>query len=82
MIAYFVYAIQSQTDKRIYVGISKDPKGRLISHNNGETKSTKGYCPWILIYSELVGSRKDAREEEKRLKSGYCKEWLKNIDPL
>lgn len=80
MISYFVYAIQSKLDNRIYVGISKDPERRLVSHNNGETKSTKGFRPWILIYSRLIGSRSEARKEEIRLKSGYGKEWLKEIN--
>lgn len=77
MINYFVYAIKSKLDNRIYVGISKDPEKRLISHNNGETKSTKYFRPWELIYFKLIGSRKEARQEELRLKTGYGKEWLK-----
>ena len=77
MSQYWVYAIKSSVDNRIYVGISKNPIDRLESHNRGETKSTKGFRPWILIYSKIIGSRAEARKEEKRLKSGYGKEWLK-----
>ena len=76
---YFVYAIQSEVDKRLYVGLSRDIGKRLKSHNNGETFSTKGYRSWKLVYRELVGNRKEAREREKYLKSGSGKEYIKNI---
>ncbi len=76
---YFVYAIKSCVDKRIYVGLSKNPTQRLMEHNRGETKTTKTYRPWYLIYKKFIGSRKEARKEERRLKSGYGKEFLKSI---
>jgi len=79
MNGYFVYALRSCKDLRIYVGLSSNPEKRLTEHNKGDTKSTKGYRPWILIYKEYIGSRKEARKEEKRLKSGYAKELLKFI---
>ncbi|MEO9513326.1 MAG: GIY-YIG nuclease family protein, partial [Flavobacteriaceae bacterium] len=46
------YAIKSENDGRIYKGISKNIHQRLKWHNEGKTKSTKGYRPWILVYSE------------------------------
>jgi len=78
-IKYFVYAIQSEVDKRIYVGLSHNVVRRLKSHNNGETFSTKGFRPWNLVYQEEVGNRENARKREKYLKSGCGKEYLKNI---
>ncbi|BDX37592.1 hypothetical protein CYCD_09470 [Tenuifilaceae bacterium CYCD] len=50
--AYTVYAIRSKIDGRIYVGFTQDVQRRLLEHNRGETKSTKGYRPWELIYTE------------------------------
>jgi putative endonuclease len=76
---FFVYAIKSKKDGRIYVGISKNPLRRLGEHNKGETPSTKAYTPWRLIYKGLFNPRIEARNEEKRLKSGYGKEFLKTI---
>jgi putative endonuclease len=38
---FFVYAIRSLKDGRIYVGISADPSSRLKQHNSGKTRSTK-----------------------------------------
>jgi putative endonuclease len=73
-----VYAIKSLVDNRIYVGMTHNPERRLIEHNQGRTKSTKGYRPWILIFKEEVENRKKARELEKYYKSGCGKEILKN----
>jgi len=47
---YFVYAIKSQVDGRIYVGFPSDVEKRLKEHNSGKTKSTKGFCPWFMIF--------------------------------
>jgi len=66
-------------DNRFYVGLSDNVEKRLKGHNFGQTKSTKGYRPWKLIYSEFVGSREDARKREKYLKSGCGKEFLKSF---
>ena len=76
---YFVYAIQSEVDKRLYVGLSRNCEKRLKGHNNGETFSTKGYRPWKLVYVEEVGDRKQARKRERYLKNGSGKEFLKNF---
>ena len=76
---YYVYAIVSFVDGRIYVGISNNVEIRLKYHNSGKVFSTKGYRPWKLFYKEFVGSRFKAREREKYLKSGCGKEFLKSI---
>ena len=78
---YYVYAIKSDVDDRIYVGISENPERRLTEHNNSRTKSTKGYKPWKLIYKEELSSRSEARRREVYLKSGCGKEFLKNLAP-
>lgn len=78
---YFVYAIRSEVDKRIYVGFSEDVQKRLKEHNSGKTKSTKGYRPWNLIFMIECESRQEAREKEKYYKSGIGKETLKHLVP-
>ena len=78
---YTVYAIKSRMDGRIYVGFSSDLSRRLKEHDKGKTKSTKGYRPWDLIYSEEAENRREARKREIYLKSGSGKEFLKNIHP-
>ena len=76
---YKVYALRSLITHRIYVGISGDPYRRIDDHNQGRVFSTKGYRPWKLMYLEECGSRKQARQREKYLKSGCGKEFFKKI---
>lgn len=76
---YFVYALVSKVDRRIYVGISEDPSSRLIEHNSGKTQSTKGFVPWELFFTRAFATRIEAREYEKYYKSGSGKEKLKKI---
>ncbi|MCX6255931.1 MAG: GIY-YIG nuclease family protein [Bacteroidia bacterium] len=78
MMAYVIYAIKSSVDNRIYVGFTDNLEKRIKEHNQGRTKSTKGFRPWFLIYNETVETRIEARNREKYLKSGCGKEFLKN----
>lgn len=72
-----VYVLKSEKDNRLYVGMSSDVQKRLLEHNSGRTKSTKGYRPWKLLHEEKYPDRVTARKREKYLKSGYRKQWLK-----
>ena len=72
----YVYAIMNK-DKRIYVGMSHCPEKRLQEHNSGKTKSTKGFRPQKLIYTQECGKLAEARQLEKYWKSGTGKEKLK-----
>ena len=76
---FFVYAIVSEKDNRIYVGFSSDFEKRLKEHNAGKTKSTKGFRPWKLLYKEVIKGRIEARKKEKYYKSGIGKEFLKSL---
>ena len=74
---HYIYAIVSGKDNRIYVGITSNIEKRIKEHNLGRTKSTKYYRPWELFYSEAAESRLLARMREKKLKSGFGREFLK-----
>ena len=76
---YIVSVIQSQKDGRLYKGFTINLEKRLQEHNAGKTKSTKSYLPWILVYSEEVTNRIEAREREKYLKSGIGRDYLKKV---
>lgn len=76
---YYVYVIQSKTDSRLYVGLSKDISKRVKAHNSGQVFSTKGFRPWKLVYQEEICERTEARKREKFLKHGSGKEFIKKI---
>ena len=65
---YYVYVIQSETDKdNFYLGRAVDLRRRLEQHNRGENKSTKAH-QWKLVYYEAYITESGAREREHKLK--------------
>jgi putative endonuclease len=76
---YQVYAISSLIKPYIYVGMTNNLSRRISEHNLGYERTTRNFRPFILIYTKPFNSRLEARMEEKRLKSGYGKEFLKSL---
>jgi putative endonuclease len=76
---YYVYAIKSEVDGRLYKGLTENLEIRVKQHNSGKTKSTKGFLPWILVYHEEFSTRIEARLREKYLKSGSGRDFLHRI---
>lgn len=76
---WIVYVLLSEVKPIKYVGFTSDINRRLKEHNSGLSKFTKAYKPWKLVYKEEFESRQEARNREKYLKSGFGREFLKNI---
>lgn len=66
---FYVYLIQNDFTKEIYIGFSRDIKQRLKTHNEHGNKSTsRKNGLWKLVYTEIFRSEKDAKMRERRLK--------------
>lgn len=65
---FYVYVLQSEKDKMLYVGSTNNLKRRFKEHNAGDVDSTKPRRPLILIYYEAYLLELDARNREKQLK--------------
>ena len=76
---FWVYAISSLKRNYIYLGLTSDLESRIARHNKGYEKTTKPYRPFVLLFSEQVNTRTDAREREKYWKSGIGKEKLRRL---
>ncbi len=74
---YYVYALKSEKDDHLYIGMSSHPEKRLEEHNRGMVTSTRARKPFRLIYIEKLPSRIEARKREKQLKSGSGREFIK-----
>ncbi len=73
---YFVYVLYSDKLNKRYVGSTSDIDKRLIEHNSGKSKFTKGGIPWKLIYSEKYETNSDARKRELFLKTSVGRKFL------
>ena len=76
---FYVYVLISLKSGIRYVGMTEDVEKRLVQHNKGKSKFTKGHMPWELKYFEEFGSRLEAREKEKFFKTGLGREFLNSI---
>ena len=84
---YYVYILQSLNNNSFYIGYTSDLKKRIKDHNSGESKATKPFRPYRLIFYEAFLNRIDAKNREVYLKGGYgrktirsmLKNYLKNI---
>jgi putative endonuclease len=77
--AYWVYVLQSEKAHRRYVGHTDNLAARLTRHNLGLVFSTAPYRPWRLVYSEKLETRSDAMKQERFLKSGQGREFIREI---
>ena len=64
-----VYVLRSLKNGWFYIGMTSALAVRLLHHNRGYNRSTKGKGPFVLVHSERFGSRGEARVREKELKS-------------
>ena len=74
---YYVYVLQSEKDKKFYVGYTSNLKERIKKHNIGSVKSTQNRRPLRLIYFEGCLNIDDALRREKYLKTTYGKRYIK-----
>ncbi len=76
---FYVYILQSQKDKKFYIGFTTNLKKRLKDHASGGTKSTKSRRPFKLIYYEAHISERDARRQERYFKTQKGKSTLRQM---
>lgn len=74
---YHVYIIESEPNKKWYIGYTTDLRRRLSEHNRHKNVSTAKEMKWKLVYCETYGNKMDALGREKFLKSGAGRKFLK-----
>jgi putative endonuclease len=80
---HYLYILKSQTDEKIYVGVTESIEARVDAHNKGKVASTKDRRPLTLIYYEAYLDKRDAVKRENKLKHhgsaiGHLKRRLKH----
>ena len=76
---WYVYALQSEKNKRLYIGFTSNLKRRLREHNEGVGGVyTKKNGPFKMIFYEAFNDKQDAARDERFFKTGYGREVLKD----
>ena len=84
--AYVVYILYSQKDRKLYVGCTSNISERLERHQSGQVRATVNRRPLDIIHTEQFESTTDAFNRERFLKSLWgarekkkiLLEWLQN----
>lgn len=66
---YFTYILKSEKDGKYYIGSANNINKRLIDHNKGYSRYTKGRGPFRLVYKEDYKTLSEAKKREYYLKS-------------
>jgi len=74
---HYTYVLQSDVDKKLYAGYTKNLKLRFEEHQCGNVESTKHRRPLKLIYYEACLEKQDAMKREKYFKTYHGKMFLK-----
>ena len=75
---YVVYVLQS-ADGHFYKGMTSNLERRLVEHKQGNTKSTRNFGEFTLVYTETAEDSVTARIREKYLKSAAGRRFLKKV---
>ncbi len=67
--AWSVYILYSQKDKRLYVGCTANVEKRYQKHVSGDVPATVNRRPLTLIQSEVFSTKTEAFQRERFLKS-------------
>lgn len=65
---YYVYVLRSLANRKLYFGYTEDLRARVAEHNRKNSKATKAFAPFELIYYEAYKAKHDALVREKQLK--------------
>jgi len=76
---FYVYVIQSQKDKSLYIGYTVNLRKRVERHNNGLSLATRPKRPYMLLFYEGFVNKMDAKHREEYLKSGFGLRSLKKM---
>ena len=66
---FTAYILQSEKNNKYYIGITGNIEQRILKHNKGYSKYTKGRGPFKLVYKEEYDSLSKAKKREYYLKS-------------
>ena len=65
---YYVYILYSEKFDKYYKGYTTNPPVRLLQHNNGESRYTRHFVPWKLVFLQSYDTKSEALIRERKLK--------------
>ena len=66
--SYKVYILYSDKIQKYYTGSTNDLSSRILHHNSGYNRSTKGGIPWRIVKVIEAMDRRAALRHERKIK--------------
>ena len=76
---YIVYVLRSTSTGKQYTGQTENLQRRLLEHESGLARYSRGRGPWEIVLTEKYATRAEAMRRETFLKSGQGRSFLKSI---
>ena len=76
---FIVYVLQSEKNRRLYIGHTNNLPRRMAEHFSGQNPSTRSKGPYRLLYTEVFSSRVEAVRRELFFKTGRGRDDLQRI---
>lgn len=74
----YVYVLRSKASpSQLYIGFTKDLKQRIKDHNRGQSRHTKKFVPWQVIYAAMFVDKQKALNFERYLKTASGKAFMR-----
>ena len=67
---WYVYVLENGEGRRYVGSTGRTPLIRLGEHNADLNRWTRAYGPWRLVYSEALGTKRDALARGRFFKTG------------
>ncbi len=72
---YYVYILEENLKKSLYIGFTSNLRKRIVGHSSGNTRTTRN-GNYSLIYYESYLNKADALGREKFLKGGSGRKYI------
>ena len=77
--SFTLYILKSQIKNRYYIGHTNNLERRITEHNSGQTKFTKPYRPWKVVYHKIYNNKSDAAKAEILIKSKKSRVFIEKL---
>jgi len=67
-VMFYTYVLWSKSIDKYYIGYTQDIERRIAKHNTGGSRWTKKGIPWCIVCVRLFETKREAIQEELRLK--------------
>ncbi len=75
----YVYILESQKNKKLYIGSTINLEDRLNRHNAGYVKATKPNIPYLVVFKQECLTYAQARAFEIKIKGWKRKDFVTKV---